>query len=517
MDLTQKEFESILSKFQDNKELFNLEIDNFYLWSIVKENLFTKVLQRLYTGKKENILERVDFEKGKLIKQTIDFSASVLNFILILLTKKTSKKKKLPLIIFFIYSNFRFKNKDGKQQHPFSDHLIGTNDLYNCYVVEGCHGYPTTKNVPYKSNLKEEVLYFPGYVLGRLFKYKSKNVSTLKSKLLKIILDSFQEYPQLLEIIKDEFDKGLIERNVLKFRIQKFLATALFKKLEPKCILLHSYQGHLGTIGAAKSLAIPVIEFQHGVMNSFTRTYNWTDKIKVDRAKLLIPDKIFVWGQYWKDQLLSGGFWRQEDIFPSGYHRFDLMRDKYKKDEKKKLKDSLTYLYTTAEPIKNEAINFFNDVLKLAEEKKVRINIWIKLHPSEGYSFEAYYELEKRYPDHCKVFKHADKDLYDLFNETDIHLSVWSATIFESIGLGINTAILNLPWHDYLQNLIDKSYVRFIKCPENLIVISEMILDSAVYWNNWAQSTETLGNYFFSNDAIHNQKKYIDSLLFTDH
>ena len=91
-----------------------------------------------------------------------------------------------------------------------------------------------------------------------------------------------------------------------------------------------------------------------------------------------------------------------------------------------------------------------------------------KLHPSE-------YNIWKEYPDLCRLAEVAnveildsDVDLYSLFATSFYQIGVFSTAIYEGIGMGCKTVLLNLPGVEYMDDLVASSLAVLLTPGEKL-------------------------------------------------
>lgn len=138
-----------------------------------------------------------------------------------------------------------------------------------------------------------------------LFPYRSGNASvqTEADQLFTILQERLndEEYDvEYFDIIKHELLAKF--RTILaEYAIYKFL----FKYGKPKILLLEdaSYGSKAHMIKAAKDLAIPIAEYQHGQINQFHIAYNFGPSIEKSAYKNFLPDFFLTFGSLWGDMI----------------------------------------------------------------------------------------------------------------------------------------------------------------------------------------------------------------------
>ena len=314
-----------------------------------------------------------------------------------------------------------------------------------------------------------------------------------KPKSITLIADNFQT------IIKDVLQIPNIERKYIRqlllgYYWRKILYHALFIKIKPKILLLQTAYTNHAIVAAAKELNIRVIEFQHGIIDRFHPGYSWTPYAINYKKYMPIPDRIFVYGEYWREELVVNGFWNNELRVVGSLH-MDQFRSLKSRDQPSKsslVTTSKKIVVTTQALDVEHLISFILDFLKVASEP---IEIDIKLHPRE--SNRLPYEIAfKGYPNIHIISGHESPSTFELLSKADYHVSIHSTCHFEALGLGIPTIILPFTNHERILPLLNKApgYTFLANTP---IEMNRIIAqDSPV--------PDEITSYFFSPGALQN-------------
>jgi hypothetical protein len=238
---------------------------------------------------------------------------------------------------------------------------------------------------------------------------------------------------------RDLFSKRL--RNFyLKYRCYK----VLLNRLQPKKIyVVVAYFGWGELTKAAKDLGIEVVEIQHGVYSRYHLGYSYPGRTK---ALDFFPDKMLTWGSYWSE--MSELPLDRSALVDYGFKYFHLKRE----------------LLTRIERVGNQILILSQGalsqrlaycVLGLADQL-LDYQIVYKLHPSEYATWRQQELLQKLSAMPNVVIAAEGSDLYELLAESTYQFGVFSTAIFEGIGMGCKTVLLDLPGIEYMERLILK-------------------------------------------------------------
>ena len=172
-----------------------------------------------------------------------------------------------------------------------------------------------------------------------------------------------------------------------------------------------------GIIDAAKAANITTFGTQHGGIGKYTLSYILSKK---DNLQDVIPDKTFVWGEYWKDFLISQGNYPPEKLQIVGQIRTDIIPK-----IKEKIKEQPKNVIFASQPMpdlkykKRVAI----DILNLAKQNP-DINLIIKLHPFEYNGIGYYNTLAAKIG--VSNYKITNEDLYLLIAKSKLVITCFS-------------------------------------------------------------------------------------------
>jgi hypothetical protein len=224
----------------------------------------------------------------------------------------------------------------------------------------------------------------------------------------------------------------------------------ILKILKPKKIVLVVWYAYQPIIMAAKKLKIKTIDLQHGLIYSDHEFYNVKKIPSYFIKNNTLPNECWVYGTYWKKQLLKGG-WEENKVKIFGYYLNVPLKGGNNST-------SPYILYTTScNANKKEIINHINSIID--EVKKRNLKIIISPHPHEN---------KNNYKDILSdVIILSNKDSYELLKDCQVHISSISTLLWEGLYFEKPTYILNFNLYknhiSILKDLIKNNFARSIK------------------------------------------------------
>lgn len=224
----------------------------------------------------------------------------------------------------------------------------------------------------------------------------------------------------------------------LFFEDYKFY-NGLLEGKQVKVIALVCHYHQEGLIAAARGLGIKVIELQHGLIAENDLYYCYPAQFKGYCKKAFFPDRLLVYGTYWRNVVLRGSEYDPEQVVVAGDYTFSLQAAPN------------AYADLDAKP-KNIFIGaqknmpeFYVPYLKALSERLIKEapdwQIIIKLHPSENKPKE--YEVLRGLKN--IQIRNATSDLFGLMQESRIQISIYSTTFYDAAGFGV----MNMSLQDY--------------------------------------------------------------------
>jgi len=248
----------------------------------------------------------------------------------------------------------------------------------------------------------------------------------------------------------------LIKRFNARYKIYKIW----FKIIKPKIIFLNCYYDKQYVIKVAKELNIKTIDIQHGLIGKKHSAYYADIKLNKD----YLPDYLFAFGKYDKENISKGNIFNKKHIFEVGNYYLEYLRKNFIRDEKllniiKKYNISVgVSLQWTVE---NEMINFINSV---ANKQKDTLFILIPREYKDEYNN---LNLEDN------VIFYPKLDCYQVIMHCHYHCTVYSTCAIEVPSLGIPNIMVNIDGltNKYMENLFDKDITYLVDTQDEFIHI----------------------------------------------
>ena len=274
---------------------------------------------------------------------------------------------------------------------------------------------------------------------------------------------------------------------------------------------------HRGTIAAAKERGVPVIEVEHGDISRWHPAFSWPWWARRMKHRLPVPDYVVTYGSFWSEQLLKNGFWKSNEVLPLGNCRLERFQKERMMAPSRIAHDKslkrVTCVFTSQKTTKHESILFLEKALELSTAEKLRMFLYIKVHPLEKkIEIDKYKLLERRFPDLCVVCPSTQVSLYDLLSKSDIHLSVYSTCLYESLALGIPTAVLDLSGRDYVAPLTRGGLARLCRSPEELVTFVRDAEIGAAGWKEWKALTAKAKSIIETNNGTEKYVRFLNQV-----
>ncbi|TVR37407.1 MAG: hypothetical protein EA392_12840 [Cryomorphaceae bacterium] len=192
-------------------------------------------------------------------------------------------------------------------------------------------------------------------------------------------------------------------------------------------------------IAAARSLQIKVIELQHGVITPASHFYVYPQKIKPVAKRALFADEVWLFGNYWKEQLQQGAEYEPGQIKVFGDYFLRNPMPGQDADELARFSEKYsTRVLVGTQNLRHVA---FNELIGSLSKRYLKENpetgIVIKLHPAEA---PALYADVTGLPNVLVCSSSLDY----LYGKCQYYVSMYSNTLFEATRFpGLKRAVLH--------------------------------------------------------------------------
>lgn len=341
----------------------------------------------------------------------------------------------------------RVFQRDGKDHSFYGDRIVahlGRNQIF--IVTEG------SKKQDYGSSLC-----LPSYSLTLLaaigltadfFSLQSKVRTTYKKI---VALNVFSE----LELKN-------IQIGLQQFLIQFACWNALLKNSSAGNALVWPHYHREGCILALKRKGITVTELQHGLIAIEDVFYGFPERVHAITTDMLFADRILVYGEFWKQQVIKGNSYTESRIVIGGYSPYvpEIAAAQILKYKEIFLGKKII-LVTTQTFLDDFFTAYITFLSKDLVSKKLDYCILVKLHPAE--KEELYASI--RGLENVRIVN----DFIDvLMSAADLHVSVYSTTMFDALRFGVtNYSVYHPELADYIEMYVREGISTVIQPDEN--------------------------------------------------
>lgn len=378
--------------------------------------------------------------------------------------------------------------------------------IYQCIYTE-----PLAESVPnsvildmpfeYKHLRPESKLkrYYADYILivGNIYYqihkfFKTKHYKATLSQLQKQMKEPLKELSNSYQCkFSEEKVYRVLHRKLLVVERERKLYDRLLQKIQPKLIVEVVYYGMHGMMlnELAKLHGIPTIELQHGTMHKEHAAY----QIYWDEIIPQLPDKIFLFSDFWKKQIRVPI--ADDNLIVTGFPYFEKNRSRY--NDNSTVRTGKTILFISQGTIGDKLSRLAVEIADKLLPQGYRIIY--KLHPAEISMWESNYPYLKNTG--IEVVGGESRNIYECFVECDIQVGVYSTAIYEGLGFGLRTFIYNIGHADTLYELAEEGYAQIINNSNEFI--------KALGEENAVKK----GDLFWSDDALYKMKRALENLL----
>lgn len=215
-----------------------------------------------------------------------------------------------------------------------------------------------------------------------------------------------------------------------------------------KCFFCTHYHRE-GLIAAAAVHNVEMIELQHGLIAENDLYYAYPDYVLKASKPAFFPDKLLLFGEYWREVVLRGNERNPADCLTVGDYSFSTPNPAVNKAD---------VIFIGAQ--KNMArpyVDYVHSLLKTLESSHPNWKIKLKMHPLEK-EVDVYQSVS--HPQFELIGN--EGDLHVLLAECRIQISIYSTTFFDALGMEVvNFSLQNFTeFADYAADMI-KEKVAF--------------------------------------------------------
>jgi len=460
-----------IRQFETRNNLFELTLDNWCIWPVLRFQLFSK-LESIQANKQI---------KSQPLKTTQKLRYA-LNDLVNLFRLPPSQ-----YAVFVQPSNRSEKVGEKYKDIYFDDLLAATSSFIKIENLVNRHYLAHGKSAFLPSHLTNAGIQLGVAAVLRL--PTPTPIPALARTLSEMIIR---------DLGLNEFSLQRIATSLANFYWSKRLYKRMLDRIKPDFFLLTTAYSNHAVVAAAKELQLPVVEFQHGLIDRFHNGYSYTQAALKFKRHLPLPDKIFLYGQYWVNELIKRDFWGS-DLVAVGSLRMDHYRQQA---SIRKGSDDYSLVITTQNVDIQPLIDFILEYCRLAGGDN-HYQIIFKLHPGEN-DKSRYLSAFKHDPRVQIFLGNEGLSTYELLVGADLHASIYSTCHYEALALGVPTIILPFTNHQTVMHLVDSGVGFLVNTPKDLFDL--------VAKRDKIEIPKETGEYYFKSGALQNMLQALSGI-----
>jgi len=354
---------------------------------------------------------------------------------------------------FFVRTNFLFVSSSDQRfliKGTYKDKLVDyiADILPNALIIERPVGGHYKKKEVYSKYLSSKLS------VDAVIWVVSKFVRVKKN------LQNEDLIIELLKSINTEVDYySIIKKHHAQYLVWKFLG----KRKKWKAVFVVCSYTNMGMVKAFKTLNIPVVEVQHGLISQNHCAYY----VEFTNDKSCYPDYLLTFGTREKAVFSKKNtFIDPGNVFPVGHFYLDYLSEDYKGDPKlkniQKGFSKTVAISSQNHPIEKKLIAFIRSLAKL--------------DPNTLFIFvpRTYNKTIKEYGFSENVILTDWLNVYEIIAHSDVHATVFSTCALEAPSLGVRNVLINLENKSIqmFDNILrDESINSYVNSPEEFLEV----------------------------------------------
>lgn len=297
---------------------------------------------------------------------------------------------------------------------------------------------------------------------------------------------------------KDKFPAARLRRMFSSFWWQAKFYRWLLKYLRVKTVFVAD-TGERALLKAARENGCQFVELQHGIF-----TPNHPDALpcdpdlNADDHGLLLPDIVATYGRYWADTHRQKLLGVCDRIRPMGASFIERLRERRCRIA---CEEDAVHLLVTTQGIATDAlISLLKEFLNSCHTP---LRLDIKLHPAYD-PRPDHYTAALGCDSRVNVIPgSAEPDTHSLLADCNLHLSISSACHYDAIGLQVPTAVLALPNHELVLDLVRTGQAILVQTGSQL---AQIVADKS-----WKPVPLEVAQSYYSPGFANNLSEWIPS------
>lgn len=297
------------------------------------------------------------------------------------------------------------------------------------------------------------------------------------------IYDAINEISADFNTVIDE--EKLTKSLLLSRKVEKLFYKKILARVEPSVVITVNRGQKLSLLESCNDLNIPTIDLQQGAIYGSHIGYSYSIKEPVPT----MADYIFTFGEFW-NELLNVPV-PEKNIIPVGWPYFE---QGLRNTSASTIRD--TILILSQPNIGDTLADFAISLSEITSD----YHVIFKPHPNtSALVFDKYPQLKD-----STVSIAQDQSLYDLFSRSDVQIGRTSTALFEGVGFGLETYIVQGQNFDHTTKLLDLGFAKEVSEP---VEAHEYIAK-----NKFCEETSSIEKIFRPN-SLQNITEEIESII----
>lgn len=467
-------------KFEDNKHLFEVKIDDVEIWNYIRDRVYNNVKMRLdnlspvYTqskGRKRWYLKIRNFSKYFYWNKLKPTDLFVLTH-----PRRIRQGDKY----YCIYTDYLMKEIERRGRYSFK--VFEEPFWTNFPASKVGHFYPVpTSNLIYTDFIQIEL----DFRISVFKTLRKKETLRLKNELLNILSLVKVEFNVSVDDLVDNFLDILLYVKLTRKKFEKLLI-----KTNPKAIINFYCPSipRLLLTEVSNKMNIPSIDLQHGNVGISEPIHY---KFYRNKKYTCLPNYMFSFG----DKFVNKKYLptKSVKVIPCGYPFLELKLKEYSRDKKDTNKKNILFV---SQGLLGDKMSKFAAELSKLLEKNPEYQIIYKLHPFER---NRKYNILDR--PNITVIDGNEKEIYYYAKNSYCQVGVYSTAVYECVQFNLPTFIIEgIYGADEAKEILGKKdgiyYVKNARECYNRIKDGLVVPDKSVKDSLWKKNS--------INNMIHN-------------
>ena len=443
--------------------LFQRKIEGLPYYHFIRFHFFDSIIQA------KGWIKKTDRRKATSYKERISIGVKLLKNKTMYGNQTWSKDHNITDILFL--NSSKKVQKNHLPMDPFIDLLLpNIPHTYSIWEAPALWQHADHESFPQLFYLDN--LYLGAYLEQSLHRWGNRTI--------------WNEVHHLIQFIKP-FQVDLSEQKIFylirySISLYRFCYHKLLNRLKEKHVKIIFMVNHYEPMKMlmtliAKKLGIYVVELQHGNMGRYHIAYNFGHHDSIET----LPDEIFTFGDFWNNTTRI----KQNHVMLSTVG-MPFFEEKVETICPKKSSNKIRLLFLSQETIGQAMRQIAKELSQKLDPGKYEL--WYKLHPRE---YQMFHNQEIQSFTSSKIIFFADTDLYELLASADIHISVYSTTVMESLVFSKKLILLDLYGIHYFTELLRNGRAFFSRNADDVVRILESAkftlphsTDISQYWSS---------------------------------